>query len=156
MGTDNHLESLLFRYVRGTITDEEISRVERWIDTSPENRKMLKQLCAVDFASEAMQCMQQANPCFSLGQVKRKIRKNRFYRWTTWIQRTVAVLFIPLFCWTLYDMQRSEELKHEQPQIIRISSVPGVVTHFTSDFFINHLITTIMRCILLILVATEY
>ena len=132
MEIENNIESLLFSYLRGTLSDEEIVEVERWISASPENRKIAEQLCVVDFANEAMQCMRKAKPYLSLGKVRRKIRKNKFRRVVSWTQRVAAVLFIPLLCLTVHVAQRPEkaepEQEREQPQMIGITSAPGVVT----------------------------
>ena len=129
METENNIESLLFRYLRGTVTSEEIAEVECWINVSPENRKLVEQYCVLDFANEAMLCMRKANPYRSLEKVKQKIRKNRVRRVARWTQRVAAALFIPLLGLTVFEMlHRPAEVKREQPQMIGISSVPGVVT----------------------------
>ena len=129
MEVESNIESLLFRYLRGEVADEEIAEVEYWINASPENRKLVEQYCVLDFASEAMQCMCKANAYRSLSKAKQKIRKNRIHRAATWTQRVAAMLFIPLMCLTVFVMlQRPEKVMREQPQMIGISSSPGVVT----------------------------
>ena len=129
METEKNIESLLFRYLRGTVTDEEIAEVECWINVSPESRKLVEQYCVLDFANEAMWCMRKANAYQSLGKAKQKILKNKIHRVVIWTQRIAATLFIPLLCLTVYEMlQRPEEAKREQPQMIGISSAPGMVT----------------------------
>ena len=129
MEVENNMESLLFRYLRGDVTKEEIAEVEHWINASPENREMAEQVCVIDFANEAMQCMNKAKPYRSLRKTKKKIRKNRIHRVMIWSQRVAAILFIPVLCFTLYDAQRlKEEPKCELPQMVAISSAPGLVT----------------------------
>ena len=129
MEIESSIESLLFRYLRGEVTDEEITKVESWINASPENQKLMEQQCVLDFANESMLCMQNANPSRSLSKVKQKIRKNKIRRFFKWTQRIAAALFIPLLCLTLFGMlQSKEEVKREEPQLIGISSAPGVVT----------------------------
>ena len=127
------MESLLFRYVRGAVNDDEIAEVKQWMDASAENRKVVEQLCVVDYASEALKCMRKANPYRSLSHVKQKIRKNKIHRIIVWTQRAAAVLFIPLVCVTVYFSQRQPELKRDeqyqpQPQPVEIASAPGLVS----------------------------
>ena len=126
MEIENNIESLVFRYMRGTVTDDEIAEVERWMAISPENRKMVEQLCVVDFANEAKQCIHHAKPRLSLNKARRKIRKNRIHRATLWMQRAAAVFFIPLLCLTIYFSLHTD--KSILPQTVEISSAPGLVT----------------------------
>ncbi len=125
---ENNRESLLFRYVRGTVTDEEIAEVERWMKESSENQTIVEQLCIIDFANETIQCMHHAKPQPSLSKVKQKIRKNKMYRIVKWVQRAAAILFIPLLCLTVYETQRPQKSNIEQPQMVEITSAPGLVT----------------------------
>jgi len=130
MGKD--MEALLYSYLRGTVSDEEILEAERWINASPGNRKIAEQLCVIDFANEAMQCMHNANPVRSLEKVKVKIRKNKIRLVVVWTQRVAAVLFIPLLCIKVYEMLQpnvTEETIRIQPQTVEISSAPGMVTN---------------------------
>ena len=128
MEIENEIESLLFRYVKGTVNSEEIAEVEHWMEASPENRKIVEQLCVIDFANETMQNMHQVKPRLSLGKVSRKIQKNRIRRMVLWIQRATAVFFIPLLCLTVYLSNRADKQVQEQPQVVGITSAPGMVT----------------------------
>jgi ferric-dicitrate binding protein FerR (iron transport regulator) len=122
------MESLLFRYVRGNVTDQEIAEVERWIDASPDNRKLVEQLCVVDFANETLQYMHRSKPQLSLSKAKHKIRKNRMHNLAMWMQRAAAILFIPLLCLTAWFSQQPARTPHEQAQMVEITSAPGLVT----------------------------
>ena len=128
MEIENNIESLVFRYVRGTVTDDEVAEVERWMATSPENQKVVEQLCVIDFANEAKQCIYHAKPQLSLGKARNKIRKNKIRRITMWMQRAAVVFFIPLLCLTVYLSQSTDKPIQEQPQTVEISSAPGLVT----------------------------
>ena len=130
MKIESNIESLMFRYLRGTVSDDEIAEVERWMAISPENRRTLEQLCVLDFANEAKQCIRHAKPQLSLDKVRQKIRKNKIRRITTWMQRMAALWFIPLLCLTVYFSQRNDKPIQEQPQIVEISSPPGLVSTF--------------------------
>jgi len=128
MEIENNIESLLFRYLRGTVSDVEISDVECWINASSENQKILEQICVLDHGNEALKCMRKAKPFHSLDKAKQKIRKNRMLRFVTWTQRVAAVLFIPLLCVALYYARHQEEPNRDQPQMVTVSTAPGVVT----------------------------
>ena len=69
---DNNMEVLVFRYLRGKATDEEIAKVELWMNESPDNGKLMEQLCIIDFANETLQCMRHAKPKLSLKKVRKK------------------------------------------------------------------------------------
>jgi ferric-dicitrate binding protein FerR (iron transport regulator) len=128
MEIESNSESLLFRYLRGTVTDTEISEVECWINASSENRKIAEQLCVLDYGNEALKCMRKAKSYHSLGKTKQKIRKNKIHRFVTWTQRVAAVLFIPVLCFAVYNARYHEEPVREQPQKVAVSTAPGVVT----------------------------
>ncbi len=125
---ENDTESLLFRYIKGTVSEEEAAEAERLSEESAEARKMVEQLCVIDHGSETLRCMREANPQKSLRMVKRKIRQNKMHRIIIRTQRAAVVLFIPLLCLTVYFSQRQSETIREQPQLVEIASAPGLVT----------------------------
>lgn len=122
-------ESILFRYLRGTATGEEIACVEKWMEASADNKKTAEQLCVINYGMEALRCMYQARPYTSLAGVKRKLRRNRLRRVAMWGQRTAAALFIPFFCLSLYSYYTwQRKMQKETMQQIEISSAPGTTT----------------------------
>ena len=130
MKTENDTDALLFRYIKGTVSEEEITEVERLLEESAEVRNAVEQLCVIDHGSEALRCMRKANPKSSLSNVKKKIRQNKTHRIFVRVQQAVAVLFIPLLCLTVFFSQRRPEIQQEQVQVqsIEIASAPGLVT----------------------------
>ena len=128
MKTDNDIDLLLFRYIKGTVSETELAEVERLMADSAEARKTVEQLCLLDHGSEVLRCMLEAKPYLSLIKVKRKIRNNKVHRIIVWTQRAAAVLFLPLLCLTVYFAQYQPESREEQPQMVEIASAPGLVT----------------------------
>jgi ferric-dicitrate binding protein FerR (iron transport regulator) len=124
-------EALLLRYIRGVAATDEIAEVEQWMDAAAENRKIVEQLCVLDYGNEALCCIRNADPQTSLAKVKRKIRNRRLHRVVVWTQRAAAVLFVPFFCLTLHFMRQPTPQATLQPQEINIVSAPGVITSTT-------------------------
>ena len=130
MGNEKKMENLLFSYLRGSVSDTEREDVEHWFNVSPENRQLMEQLYMLERRNESLQCIREANACHSLEKVKQKIRKNRIHRLATRVQRVSAVLFIPFLLLTVFYALHPKDVKREPPQMVKVSSAPGLVTSF--------------------------
>ena len=128
MKTDNDTDLLLFRYIKGTVSETELAEVERLMAGSAEARKTVEQLCVLDHGSEALKCMRESEPQLSLSKAKRKIRNHKVHRIFVWTQRAAAVLFLPLLCMTAYFALHQPESKDIPPQWVEMVSAPGVVS----------------------------
>ena len=91
------MEELLVRYYDGTATEEEVRKVEAWMNESAENRQNARRLYALLFATDTLRIMKGLDTEDSLRRTKRRIamRHVRKLGWM-WMQRVAAVLFLPL------------------------------------------------------------
>ena len=123
---DNELS--LYKCVKGEVSDDELSEVKQMMKESEDVRNTVAQLCMIEYWSEALDCMHNADPVASLKKAKRKIRKNRMNRAAVRMQRFAATLFVPLFCLTAYLSLWQPGVREGQPQLVEITSAPGLIT----------------------------
>lgn len=126
------MEELLVRYYDGTAAEEEVRKVEAWMNESAENRQNARRLYALLFATDTLRIMKGLDTEDSLRRTKRRIamRHVRKLGWM-WMQRVAAVLFLPLVVavFILYG-QRPVSLPAEAVSMIEMRTNPGMITSF--------------------------
>lgn len=124
-------ESILIKYIDGTLSEEEQAAVEVWLAASPENKKVTEQLYFTLQVTNRLRMMQSVDPEMALLRFKSRIRKQnkRVSLSRTWslLQKVAAVLFIPVLVLSAYlFMQRGEE----RVRMVAVRTNPGVVSAF--------------------------
>lgn len=123
-------DEILFAYIRGTATPEEIDRVESWLDASEANEELLMQTARLYFAWITRERMEARRTKDGLLLVKRKIKqkklKRQFFR-LSWAAACLAgLLFLSSLFFFLYDTRQPVD-----SQWFTVESNPGIRTHFT-------------------------
>jgi ferric-dicitrate binding protein FerR (iron transport regulator) len=126
---DNINEATLLNYFLGEVADSEKLAIKSWINASPENNKMAKEIYATYLVTEGMNKSGKENTKSALLKIKGEVKKQKQARWRSWLQRGAAILFIPLLCSTLYFAMDSSE--KELDQFIEIRTNSGMVTSVT-------------------------
>lgn len=81
-------ETLLLRYIRGTVTDTERSRVEDWLGKDDEHERILTQLARIYYTNRSVVRMEARDPLAAYGKVERRMSQ-RIRR--SWLRRVSAV-----------------------------------------------------------------
>lgn len=123
-------DEILFAYIRGTATAEEIDRVEKWLDASEANEERLMHTARLYFAWITRERMEARRTKDGLSLVKRKIKARRFrrqlYRFSWAAACLAGLLFLSSLFFFLHDAR--------QPvvrQWFTVESNAGMRTHFT-------------------------
>lgn len=119
------IDHLLPRYCEGLATEEECRQVEAWIGESEENRKMVDQMNTLYLAVDTVNVMRKVDTEKALDKVRSRMVVKKT-TWWEWIQRTAAVLFIPLFI--AFVVQYTNNSKPVLSQMLEIKTNPGMTT----------------------------
>ena len=119
------IDHLLPRYCEGLATEEECRQVEAWIGESEENRKMVDQMNTLYLAVDTVNVMRKVDTEKALDKVRSRMVVKKT-TWWEWIQRTAAVLFIPLFI--AFVVQYMNNSKPVLSQMLEIKTNPGMTT----------------------------
>lgn len=117
------IDHLLPRYCEGLATEEECRQVEAWIGESEENRKMVDQMNTLYLAVDTVNVMRKVDTEKALDKVRSRMVVKKT-TWWEWIQRTAAVLFIPLFI--AFVVQYTNNSKPVLSQMLEIKTNPGM------------------------------
>ena len=97
-------EELLYKYFKGTASEEEEKLILNWVDASPENRKAFqKERMLYDIALFTDE-----------KQINRRDKKNRILPMLKWSARVAAVLIVAVSCWFLFKNYQYEKSAHRQ------------------------------------------
>lgn len=130
MQDTDQIHHLLPRYCEGNVSNEEATLVRKWMEESPENRRIVKQIHSLCLAADTINILEKIDTEKALLQARRKIdsRKNR--PWFNWMQRAAAVLFIPLLIVFLLE-RKNEQISQEEVQMMEIKTNPGMTASIT-------------------------
>lgn len=129
--TDTHyiyknIEELLPRFCEGTTTEAESRLVEEWIAEDEAHLKMVKQIHALNLATDTLHIAKHVNTEKALKKVKKRMNL-RTTAWWVWPQRIAAMLSIPLLVAVLW-MYQSTRGRMELAQMMEIKTNPGMTT----------------------------
>ncbi|MDL2281989.1 FecR domain-containing protein [Parabacteroides sp. OttesenSCG-928-G06] len=125
---EQHIEELLPRYCEGTATEQERKEVREWMAQSEENRRIVKDIHTLYLASDTLSFSHSERTEKALTAVGERIHPMRRTPWWQWIQRTAAILFIPLVIAFAWQYGKTPELS---AHIIEVKTNPGMTTSFT-------------------------
>ena len=118
-------EAILLRYFSGTLEKEEKEKVETWISFSEENKKVAKQVYYIYRATDVIQTVNEIDSNKALLRVNKRLTGRKKLNWWEWSVRTAAVLFIPLFLFSLYIFySRTTDVD----QYVEVRANPGMTT----------------------------
>ena len=124
-------ENILIKYLDGTLTDEERTRVDDWVAESTENEKLLEQVYFTLQVTDRLRVMESVDPEMALVRFKSRVRKQnkkvRLYRNLSLLQKVAAVLFIPVLILSAYMFM---QLGRERVRMVEVRTNPGVVSRF--------------------------
>ena len=122
-------EALLLRYFDGEVTQDEKQKVERWIASSEENKKLAKQIYYLSFATKTVDTLKRTDARAALKEVRGRMRQREQIRWWQWAQHAAAFLAIPLLLSTLYLYFNTDG--QEEANLIEVRTNPGMITSTT-------------------------
>lgn len=124
----NNIESLLPKYCEGTLSESEFRLVEEWIETSPDNYRIVKDMHKILFTLDTVQTENEIDIENAFISINRKIKPMRKISLHLWMQRVAAILFIPAFIAFLFQYL-AKDVSDEQ--LIEIRTNPGMITRLT-------------------------
>lgn len=125
----NRINEILPRYCEGRVTEEERRSVEAWMNESEENRRIVKQVHTLYWATDAVCVMKKVDTEKALSRVKGRMSGKKKIMWWKWTQRAAAVLFIPLLVTLVLQYRGSG--KQELAQMMEVKTNPGMTTSLT-------------------------
>ena len=69
-------ENILIKYLDGTLTDEERTRVDDWVAESTENEKLLEQVYFTLQVTDRLRVMESVDPEMALVRFKSRVRRS--------------------------------------------------------------------------------
>lgn len=129
-------EHILISYIDGTLTEEEVARVNEWLAASPENAKLLEQMYFTSEVASRLKVIQAVDTEGALRRFKSKVQEKKQKKEKRlvlrhvlgFMQRAAAVLFIPVFLITAYLLIQPG---HSGVRMVSIRTNPGVISFFT-------------------------
>lgn len=115
-------EDKLISYFSGEMKPEELIEIEKWIEQSVENRRIAKEVYAIYQASQTIETIKHTDVDKAFAETKRRIVRRKTTRFVAWIQRTAAILIIPLLLSLVYLITKKEPLQH-----IEYRTNPGMI-----------------------------
>jgi len=123
---DKPVEELLPRYVEGKTTVEETAAVDRWLEASAENRKILEDMQMLELAMAENRSASDAGKAWR--RVSRKIGgRSRVLLWAT---RAAAILSIPLLAGVIF-LARKVNSYGDDVRMVEVRTNPGMNTTVT-------------------------
>lgn len=89
-------ELLLIRYMRGELSGEEFTVVDKWINESAENRKIAEDCFYLSWAVSSLNTMKKVSTRKALEKVNKRIKKQRWVPVYRKLQQVAAILLLPL------------------------------------------------------------
>jgi ferric-dicitrate binding protein FerR (iron transport regulator) len=121
---------ILPRYCNGAATREESKRVEKWIEQSEENYKIVQQIHLIYLTADTMNVLTKIDVDKALAKVRQQMTVKRKSTVFVWLQRIAAILFIPLVIALLSEyIHKDSELPVSQ--LIEVKTNPGMTTSIT-------------------------
>lgn len=120
------IEERLLDYCEGKLSDDECKEVENWILSNKENENIAREIHELYWAVDTLNIMRKTDSEKAL----RKVRKAMFIKKTRkilfWLERTAAVMFIPLFVGYLLDLKETKQ----EATFLEVKTNPGMITCF--------------------------
>ncbi|MDD2436081.1 MAG: DUF4974 domain-containing protein [Massilibacteroides sp.] len=120
-------EQELIRYFEGNLSESEEEKVKCWITKSEENKSLAQEIYKITLAKDILRTVNELPAEEALKKVNRKIFSRQIKHYGKWIQQSAAILFIPLFLFTLFLLKENEG---EEPELISFRTNPGIVADF--------------------------
>lgn len=120
---ENDMEHLLMQYCQGTLSGEERSRVEAWLEESSEHRRLASQIEMLYLATDTLQLQQTLNTEKALKKVKRRMSGSRRTVIWMWMQRAAAILFLPVLTALLVEYFTRED----DVRMMEVRTNPGMI-----------------------------
>lgn len=127
---NTEIEELLIRYSEGLVTEEEEKDIKQMLEQSDELRQIAIQLFSLDLYMDTFNLREKIDVDKALSKFKKKmtVNKKSIFK-MEWIQRTAAILFIPLLSVCL--LQYFGLLTNDVAPLIEVKTNPGVTSSFT-------------------------
>lgn len=123
------IEEMLPEYFEGTLTAKNKAIVEQWIAASEENEQAAWQFYSLYMAIDTASVMERVDTAQALKTVNRRLQRKAFYSKTVlWLQRTAAILFIPVVACAFYFYTESLGASKNTVQMMSFSTGPGVTS----------------------------
>lgn len=126
---DQHIEELLPLYFEGKLTDEQVLAVEAWIDASPDNRAIAKNMADIYSSADYLYVLENTDTDEAYKQVVRRYRSTRWKKALRKLEKVAAILFIPLLFVTVMQLYKS--LHIEAVPMVSYSTNPGMTAKVT-------------------------
>lgn len=94
--TDDDIKSYLLLYFEGNLSQNEMEKVEKWIDQSDEHYKAAQQILTIYLTTESFKIKNQVDSAKAVKKFNARIRKRRFDIFINILEKSAAVICIPL------------------------------------------------------------
>lgn len=131
-------ESLLIRYFSEELSESEIIEVENWILSSDENRKIAKDIYAIQMAIDTYDTMKNVDADKALKKIDsllyssdKEFDRPKTKTWIRQFQRIAAILVLPLLLVTSYLYLLTISESNLEGQFVEVRTTSGMTSYFT-------------------------
>lgn len=129
------MEAKLFQYFNNTLSEQERTEVEAWIDSSEENRKTAQSLYWVCYAGDTLNVMRSVDTKAALRKVLGRDAHSRRRQLWNRISHIAAMLFIPVVgiaLWQISHRPKAEAVQQQEAvQYVEMRTLSGMVSCVT-------------------------
>lgn len=122
----NNVEDLLQAYFERNLSEGENLLVEAWINECDENLRIAQQIDSLCLATSALNLGKKIDVEHALKRIWKKKERRRDISWIIYLQRSAAVLFIPLLFLFGLKYLTVEDIVEES--IVEMKTNPGMTT----------------------------
>jgi len=130
----SEVEELLPLYLSGDLSDKECTMIDEWRRESPENESVYQESCRAWEVIPLLNEMEKFNSIEALKKVNKRLIKAENSGWWTIIQRTAAILLLPVLVFSGYQTIQNFALRNQQEESVVMQTVKsrqGMVAEFS-------------------------
>lgn len=122
-------ETLLLKYIRETVSEDERRQVEEWLEASEDHENVLLQLAAIDYALRTKKSILSRNSEEAFRKVEKRIIFTLRRRWINRIA-LAAACFLGVLILSTAISYWSQNKSGDDRQIVTVQANAGMRTHF--------------------------
>lgn len=121
-------ESILLKYIREKSTEEENSRVDKWLQEDEKNEKVLLQMASIEYAVQTQKRIASRNSSEAYRKVRKRIDSSRKKVYLNRIYVAAACFIGVLIMSTIISFLKQDKISEQQ--FITVLANAGMRTHF--------------------------
>lgn len=113
------IADIIFKYVKGNITDDQLEELRRWLDESDRHVELFKRLNGVRSFKDKQEIHQRFDPYYDFERVRKNIRRENKYLFRKYVAIAAAVM-LPLLIMLVMWQRETPGVKE-----VEVALIPG-------------------------------